>query len=272
MTDVHRNILGCRIRAKIGSGARTSIYEVDGRDGVRHALKHLKITSDSDRRFLVQMRHEHEVAAQFDHPCIRRTTRLRVRRRFFRPVEAGLLMEMVVGEPMHRADRGELSDDIDRFRQIAEGLATLHRHGWIHADIKPSNIICSMDGAVLIDLGQAARAGTVKQRVQGTPGFMAPEQARRELITPRTDLYGLGATMYWAFTGRTLSTAGVDPVHQGPVSGANDSVREVLEALRPELPETLVALVERCTADDPLKRPASVAEILGPLSRSGPRS
>ncbi len=99
-----------------------------------------------------------------------------------------------------------------------------------------------------------------------------PEQARRELITPRTDLYGLGATMYWAFTGRTLSTAGVDPVHQGPVSGANDSVREVLEALRPELPETLVALVERCTADDPLKRPASVAEILGPLSRSGPRS
>jgi serine/threonine-protein kinase len=84
----------------------------------------------------------------------------------------------------------------------------MHEVGFIHADIKPNNILVSEQGHVkIIDLGQACSIGTVKKRIQGTPGYMAPEQAHRQAITPKTDIYNLGATMYWVLVGEVIPTA-----------------------------------------------------------------
>ena len=64
----------------------------------------------------------------------------------------------------------------------------MHKRGFVHADIKPGNILVTeRDEVKIIDLGQACATGTVKKRIQGTPGYMAPEQAHRQTITDKTD-------------------------------------------------------------------------------------
>ena len=79
----------------------------------------------------------------------------------------------------------------------------MHRRGVYHGDLKPSNIMVSEDDHVtLIDFGTAWIKGEDKNRVQGTPQYMAPESATDRVVDERTDIYNLGATMYRMFTGR----------------------------------------------------------------------
>src|SRR4051812_43641373 len=88
----------------------------------------------------------------------------------------------------------------------ALGLAAIHRAGLLHRDIKPSNIFLGADGAAkLADFGLArARATRAEDphAAVGTPSFMSPEQARLEDLDPRTDIYSLGATMFFWVTGQ----------------------------------------------------------------------
>jgi len=83
----------------------------------------------------------------------------------------------------------------------------MHRQGLVHCDIKPNNILISPEGSVkIIDLGQSCKFGTIKSRIQGTPDYIAPEQVKRQQISHRTDIFNLGATMYWAMTGKNVPT------------------------------------------------------------------
>lgn len=198
-----------------------------------------------------------------------------MRRALFRPVEAALIMELVEGGSLSVRRPSSLADTIEQFHQIAEALASMHRLGWVHADIKPTNVVCSPDGAVVIDLGQAARVGTTKARVQGTPGFMAPEQALRDAITPRTDIFGFGATLYWVLSGMSIPTL----ISGGTTERMGRPVRNLeppqtsrpLKELCPEIPEELSALVARCTALAPHNRPVGIEEVIGALARLGSR-
>ncbi len=91
------------------------------------------------------------------------------------------------------------------FRQLAEGLATLHAKGVIHRDIKPGNVLVSREGRVVIlDFGIAADAGAaLTQASAGTPVYMAPEQAIEEALTPAADWYAFGVMLFEALTGAT---------------------------------------------------------------------
>jgi serine/threonine protein kinase len=74
--------------------------------------------------------------------------------------------------------------------------------------MKPNNIIVDDKlTARIIDLGQSCKAGTIKERIQGTPDYIAPEQVHRRAITSKTDVYNLGATMYWMLTRHFVPTA-----------------------------------------------------------------
>lgn len=87
-------------------------------------------------------------------------------------------------------------------------MAELHAVGYVHADMKPNNIVMTVTGDIrIIDLGQACKIGTIKERIQGTPDYIAPEQVHRREITPKTDIYNLGATMYWVLTQHHIPTA-----------------------------------------------------------------
>lgn len=268
-------IFGFRVIEQLGSGARTTILRVVDVRGKHHALKHLLVRSGSDRRSLLQMRHEYAVSRQLSHPGIRRIHRLRVRRAPLRVVEAALLMDLVEGASFDQCEPSTVSNSVDPMLDIASALASMHRTGWVHGDVKPTNLVLSPDGAVLIDLGQAATVGSKKERVQGTPGFMAPEQVFRDRITQRTDLFGFGATLYWALTGTPIPTV----IKHGASEHAALAGRTLfkpkaptpLAEIRDDVPHELSDLVARCVAYEPKNRPDGFADILGTLARFGSR-
>jgi len=122
----------------------------------------------------------------------------------------------------------------------------------------------------IIDLGQGCRIGTVKTRIQGTPGYMAPEQAHRQAITPQTDVYNLGATMYWVLVQKVIPTA--MPPKNGDsalYSGAVDT--ELLKLPTPphELDSNVHPLLSRqvmdCIQLDPADRTETMQTIVDRL-------
>ena len=93
------------------------------------------------------------------------------------------------------------------FTETAMGLKAMHAAGFVHADLKPNNILVTPDDDVkLIDLGQSAKLNRAKPRVQGTVDYMAPEQVQREKLDQRTDVFGLGACLHKMFTGSAIKT------------------------------------------------------------------
>jgi serine/threonine-protein kinase len=206
----HRKVIaGYRVLAKIGLGAASELYAVqDPRTKQVWALKHVVKSSEKDDRFLEQVCNEYAVGSKMEHANVRAVVRLIKHRRLFRMHAVSLLMELVDATPMdQRVPRSELQA-VRIFRQVAAGLAHMHKRGFVHADIKPGNILVGEhDDVKIIDLGQACATGTVKKRIQGTPGFMAPEQAHRQTITDKTDIYNFGATMYWVLTREVIPTA-----------------------------------------------------------------
>ena len=83
----------------------------------------------------------------------------------------------------------------------------MHNVGILHCDMKPNNIMIAENGAIsIIDLEQSCAMGTVKPRIQGTPDYIAPEQVKRKPLSRQTDVFNLGATMYWALTGKHVPT------------------------------------------------------------------
>ena len=204
-----KHISGFRILAEIGAGAASTLYAVqDPKSKQVWALKYVEKHSEKDERFIEQTEAEYQVGSKLDHKCIRKIERLIRHRKMFKLHAVSLLMELIDALPMDKRLPRNHRQAIDIFHQVAIGLAHMHKRGFVHADIKPANILVTEDSkAKIIDLGQACPVGTVKKRIQGTPGYMAPEQAHRQAITPRTDVYNLGATMYWVLVREVIPTA-----------------------------------------------------------------
>jgi eukaryotic-like serine/threonine-protein kinase len=274
---VAQNIAGYRVLAHIGSGAASELYCVqDTRTKQIWALKHVKRESEKDQRFLDQVVYEYNVASKLDHPNIRRVHRLIRHRKFFKVTEISLIMELVDAQTLDQmpGPPGErtMGDMIRIFEQVALGLHHMHTRGFVHADIKPNNILVSESGQVkIIDLGQACPIGTEKKRIQGTPGYMAPEQAHRRAITPATDIYNFGAMIYWVLTRDVIPTV-LPPkdesgsLHTGTLDADMVKPPEPPHKRNPAVPPLLSKVILDCVQLDIDDRPESmelVAKRLG---------
>jgi serine/threonine-protein kinase len=209
-TMSHENqIAGYRVLARVGSGAASELYAVqDPKTKQVWALKHVLKSSEKDQRFIEQVQTEYTVASKLDHPHVRKVHRIIKQRHRFKLTGVALLMELVDAMTLDQRLPKSHAEAVRIFHQVAQGLAHMHSRGFAHADIKPNNILVSEDEAVkIIDLGQGCPLNTVKKRIQGTPGYMAPEQAHRQAITEKTDIYNLGAMMYWVLVGEVIPTA-----------------------------------------------------------------
>jgi len=151
------------------------------------------------------------------------------------------------------------------FIQAASAMGHMHAKGFVHADMKPNNImIAPGPTAKIIDFGQACAIGTVKPRIQGTPDYIAPEQVHRRPITPQTDVYNLGATMYTTLTRKTIPTA-LPKDNNSLVSRIDDALMErAIDAhkVNSRIPVKLSELIMECVEVDPACRPQSMQQIV----------
>lgn len=259
-----QKLLQYEVLGRLGEGAKSTIYKVrDPNNGRIFALKHVIRKDEKDIRFVEQMESEFEVAKAFHHPHLRRCFEFKTNKTMiFKVTEAFLTMELVDGLPLDVALPKQLLGMLDVFIQAAGALHAMHKAGYVHCDIKPINIMITSDGSVkVIDFGQSCKIGTTKERIQGTPDYIAPEQVARKPVTAQTDVFNLGATMYWATTGRTIPT--LYTVQKGSENAIlSDSLFQTPQQLNPTIPDPLNRLIMECIATSPSKRPATMEVVI----------
>ena len=251
---------GYTIIRRIGTGARSTIYlAADEEDGRKIALKRVIFERPEDSRIFEQVETEYKVAQMIDHPYVRKCYELRKIRSMFKVREMLLAMEYVEAKHLEDCSTLSLGDVLLVFRMVADGLNAMHQHGIVHCDIKPNNILINKSGAIkIIDLGQSCKIGTVKRRIQGTPDYIAPEQVKRKPLGPKTDIFNLGATMYWALTGKHAPTLIPKKNRFGlPVTEPRRAPYEIKKGL----PMGISKLVMDCIENDATKRPRSMMEV-----------
>jgi len=267
---VQQKLLQYDVLERLGEGARSTIYLVsDPATKKVYALKHVVRDDQKDIRFVEQMETEFEISKQFTHPNLRRTYELKINKTLLMKVtEAFLLMELVDGKPLEVRPPPTMLDKVEAFIQAAQGLKAMHAMGYVHCDIKPNNILRSDDGKVkIIDFGQSCKIGTVKERIQGTPDFIAPEQVARRPVTIQTDVFNLGASLYWTLTGKHIPTL-YTVNKKGEHSFLVDDRIPTPQSFDSKIPVALSNLVMDCIATRPSKRPADMDAVITRLELS----
>jgi hypothetical protein len=185
-----------------------------------------------------------------------------------------LVMEYIPGPSLQqKIDAGgalQLAQILRIGMQIASGLAAAHAQGLVHRDIKPANVILEngIERVKITDFGLARSIDDVRitqaGAVYGTPQYMSPEQAQGERVDQRSDLFSLGGVMYTMSTGR--------PPFRGETTMAvlkrvcDDTPRPIRE-VNPDIPESLVEIVNKLLARNPDARFQTAGEIAELLSR-----
>jgi Tfp pilus assembly protein PilF len=247
-----------------GSGGMGRVYAaIDLRTRTRIALKRVDIDE-------VRFAREARVLAQLAHPAI-------VRHVADGQCEDGsryLAMEWLHGEDLaHRLKRGPLSveETIALGTRVADALAAAHAAGIIHRDIKPSNLFLvggSVAEVKVVDFGLARVTVAEAMRTRtgtflGTPGYMAPEQARGEAIGPAADVFALGAVLYECLTGeRAFKGSHLVAVLSNLLTGATPRPR----ARAAHVPRALDALIVRMLSRHASHRPANGSEAVRELA------
>jgi len=251
-----------RIEARLGQGGMGVVFRAIHDDGRTVALKVLRDELGTDERFRRRLAHEARAAIAVTHPNLvpvletgEADGRLYLAVGY---VHGRSLAERLAGDgPLPVADLVRLAGE------VGAGLDALHRHGIVHRDVKPGNILLAADGtAVLGDFGLAkSQAWTVLTRtgqVLGTPTYLAPELIRGGSATPLSDLYGLGCVLFECldgsppFGGRSVLQVGMAHLQEEPRDPA---------AGRAEVPPALAWTVRQALAKDPARRPPSVTAL-----------
>lgn len=193
--------------APIGEGGMGTVYKA--RDPRLNRIVAIKFIRGNDPRLVDRFFREARAQARIDHPNVCKV--FEVGEVLEHPYIA---MEFVDGKPLDLMGRRlGLEQKLRQIRDVALGLHAAHRIGLIHRDIKPANILVGRtpDGdlhASVVDFGLARETAELEQQtifgIQGTPAYMSPEQAAGDMraLDRRTDVYGLGATLYELLTGQ----------------------------------------------------------------------
>ncbi|MDX1682810.1 MAG: protein kinase, partial [Phycisphaeraceae bacterium] len=136
-----RSIAGYHVLNALGHGARSHIYAVRGEDGKEYALKHVVREQTNDDRVMEQAIREHEIAQKFDHPVLRKSLELIRRRKLFRVSEIIVIMELFDGQTLEHWDNDDLLSFCHLMLEVCGALHHMHSRGFVHADLKPNNIL-----------------------------------------------------------------------------------------------------------------------------------
>jgi serine/threonine protein kinase len=254
----------------LGSGAHSRILHVRrAADDREYALKMVSIESKDDLKYLEQAKHEFRVGQMLNHPNLVKVYAFETEGGWFTgPKKAKLLIEYVPGKTMDKLPLQRMAKLCRIFERIADGLTHMHKQGVYHADMKPNNLILERGTRVkVLDYGLAWIKGEPKDRVQGTPEYMAPETGSHKLINERTDIYNFGAMMY------RLVTLQFPPSVVPSADGFQISEKIFYDQLVPvgdvnkSAPPELCDLIHRCLSYNAHKRPERMSVVQGILDR-----
>ena len=226
------------------------------RTGKDYAVKIVKKVKPEDESFINLLRAEYAIGSTIEHRAVRKVYELRLTRQRFRVRGAILFMEYVDGIAMSDKEFSRPLNEIMRlFSEVTYGLHAMHLAGYVHADLKPNNIMVTGGGQVkLIDLGQSAAIREAKPRVQGTIDYMAPEQVSRGTLDQRTDVFGLGATLYKVLIGKPMATDMNQTVSMHSQSLIGKRVSDISEHHYHTLPVCVARFISDCCQNDPEDR------------------
>lgn len=249
---------GYRILSELGRGAASIIYIAqDEKTKQIWALKDVQRIDEKSERFLEQAEVEYKIAQKLQHETIRKIPKMVKKKKLLTVNRLYLVMEFVDGKAMDTYLPKTFEQACHVFRQAAQAMNHMHQKGFVHADFKPNNLV--VDGelhAKIIDLGQSCPIGTIKKRIQGTPDYIAPEQVHRREITPKTDVYNLGASMYWVLTRTKVPTAlGKEGSLMGRVDDTLMERPKPANEINERIPVKLSELIMQCLEISPDNRP-----------------
>ncbi len=254
----------------IARGGMAQVYRAMDRQLERPvALKVLFPELSVDRTFVERFRREAQAAANLSHPNIVPV--------FDWGEDDGsyfIVMEYVEGRPLSAVLRDPQRMPPRQIATIGAGvaaaLAFAHRHGVVHRDVKPGNVLITPDGDVKVtDFGIARAMNTEESLTQtgavmGTAAYFSPEQAEGKGVDSRSDIYSLGVVLYEMAVGRPPFTG------DSPVAVASKHVRDMPVLPReanPTVPPALEAVIMKAMAKNPDDRYGSAEELRADLLR-----
>jgi serine/threonine-protein kinase len=257
-----------RIERKLGAGGMADVYLAEDQElGRRVAIKILNSRHGNDDQFIERFRREAKNAAALNHPNIVSIyDRGEAEDTYYIAMEfldGRTLKELIIGR-----GAAPINVAIEYARQILSALRFAHRHGIVHRDIKPHNVLVDGEGRVKVTDFGIARAGTSQMTetgsIVGTAQYLSPEQAKGGEVDPRSDLYSLGVVLYELLTGKTPFDG------ETPVEIAMKHLSTTPKppsTLRPDVPRELDMVVMRALAKNPDERYQSADEMEGDLER-----
>jgi serine/threonine protein kinase len=259
---------------KLGKGGMGEVYRaLDKNLGRQVAIKILPEEFSTAPERLARFEREAKLLATLNHPNIAAVYGFEEAKglRF-------LALELVEGETLQaRLDKGALPMDeaLETCRQVAEGLEAAHERGVVHRDLKPGNIMISLEGKVkILDFGLAkayaaetagvdiANSPTITAKmtepgiILGTAAYMSPEQARGRLVDKRADIWAFGCVLYECLTGRRAFYG----------ETVSDTLAHILKSepdwnkLSPDTPTRIRTLLRRCLEKDSRTRLHDIAD------------
>jgi serine/threonine-protein kinase len=245
------------VSSVLGSGPDGTVMLVTDKapGGGRYALRVVKREDEGGAAAMERARAEFEASQKLGHASVLKCYDFRLRRAWFQVARAELLMEYLESKPLDALPVLDIDAAIVLFTRVAGALAHMHRRGVIHGDVCPSHVLLSRTGVVKVRrYGVNLVAAKIKS--EAVPGgvYAAPEQVRDKVVDAQTDLYGLGATMYHALTGR-------------PPAGDRGEGRKMPlpSALNVRIPNVLNNLIVACLQSQASKRPPDMYEAVKQL-------
>lgn len=277
---------GYEVIAHLSRGRRLDVYDAWSHErSTRCILKMLRPERQDDAAAREQLVREGRLLQRLSHPHI-----VRGYETIAEPVPI-VVMETLAGETLGHLieSKAPLAPEEVAYLGLHLGaaIAYLHRHGWLHLDLKPDNVVAEAARAKVIDLSLARPPGSAPAGI-GTWCYLAPEQARGGELGPAADVWGIGATLFEAASGHpafddpeessgSWSSAGGSGVSDDRPSWETGGDEDPWDGDYPQLdgpaptlasasrqPPALCELVDACLAPDPGSRP-SVAELMGRL-------
>jgi len=263
----------------LGEGGMARVYRAaDTESGRPVALKILKPECRMDKSICARFSREARSMARIEHPNVVR---------IFEYAESGdlgaIVMELLPGGSLRdrllgyrsRQTQMPIAEAVNCMVQASRGIQAAHEIGIVHRDIKPSNILLDAQGrsktadfgAILVVEGATWLTGLGQQI--GTPGYMSPEQCRGDRVTPASDVYSLGATLFELVTGRLP----FDVEEASPFAMMLKHLSEPApdpRLLRPDVPPWLAEVILRSLEKSPRSRYETAGEFAEALLAGGP--